>query len=386
MNNLNLLIKNLCPKGVKFIPLKDAAKMQRGTAITKKDIKDGPFPVVAGGQKPAYYCDSYNRDGETITVAGSGAYAGYIAYWNEPIFVSDAFSIKENGNACTRYLFYVLQNLQEKIYATKKGGGVPHVHIASIENFRIPIPPLPVQREIVRILDNFTELTAELTAELAARRKQYEHYRDELLTFGDDVPKMEVGKLFSVRNGYTPSKSNAAFWENGTIPWIRLEDIRISGRILHGGIQKVTPLAVKRNGIFPAGSVIISTTATIGEHALLMVDALTNQQITCLTIRSEYTEKLLPKFVFYYAFVLGEWCKKNVNQGGGLPIIGTEKIKTFLFPVPDVEIQRHIISVLDRFDTLCNDLTSGLPAEIAARQKQYEYYRDKLLTFKELEG
>ena len=117
-----------------------------------------------------------------------------------------------------------------------------------------------------------------------------------------------------------------------------------------------------------------------------MVDALTNQQITCLTIRSEYTEKLLPKFVFYYAFVLGEWCKKNVNQGGGLPIIGTEKIKTFLFPVPDVEIQRHIISVLDRFDTLCNDLTSGLPAEIAARQKQYEYYRDKLLTFGEKEN
>ena len=83
MSKLDVLIQNLCPNGVKFIPLKDAAKMQRGTAITKKDIGDGLFPVVAGGQKPAYYCDSYNREGETITVAGSGAYAGYIAYWND---------------------------------------------------------------------------------------------------------------------------------------------------------------------------------------------------------------------------------------------------------------------------------------------------------------
>ncbi len=197
------------------------------------------------------------------------------------------------------------------------------------------------------------------------------------------MPRFEVGELFVVRNGYTPSKGNDDYWSNGTIPWVRMEDIRVSGRILHDAIQKVTPLALKRNGAFPAGSVIISTTATIGEHAILMVDALTNQQITCLTIKEKYSKVILPKFVFYYAFSIGEWCRKNANQSGGIPIIGTEKIKTFLFPVPCIQQQEYIVSILDRFDALCNDLTSCLPAEIEARRKQYEYYRDKLLIFPE---
>lgn len=384
MNNLNLLIENLCPKGVKFIPLKDAAKMQRGTAITKKDIKDGPFPVVAGGQKPAYYCDSYNRDGETITVAGSGAYAGYIAYWNEPIFVSDAFSIKGNSNACTRYLFYVLQNLQEKIYATKKGGGIPHVHIVSIENFRIPLPPLPVQREIVRILDNFTELTAELTAELAARRKQYEHYRDELLTFGDDVPKVPLRELFNTQNGYTPSKAKPEFWSNGTIPWFRMEDIRENGRILDQAIQTVSLKAIKGKP-FPVNSIIVATSATIGEHALVTVESLANQRFTYLMLKDEYKERVNIKFLFYYCFLLDEYCLSCLNQGN-FASVDMVKFGKFLFSIPPIEEQNYIVDQLDRFDTLCNDLTSGLPAEIAARQKQYEYYRGKLLTFKELEG
>ena len=189
--------------------------------------------------------------------------------------------------------------------------------------------------------------------------------------------------MFELRNGYTPSKKESIYWDNGTIPWFRLEDIRKNGRFLFDSIQHVASIAVKSGKLFPANSIIISTTATIGEHALIKVDALTNQQITCLTIRDDYKEKVLIDFAFHYGFVLGEWCRKNTNIGGGLQIIGGDKLKKFRFPIPPLHIQQRIVNVLDNFDAICSDLNISLLAEIKAQQKQYEYYRDKLLNFRE---
>ena len=157
--------------------------MQRGTSVTKKKAVEGSIPVISGGREPAFYINQANREGETITVAGSGAGAGFVQFWNEPIFVNDAFSVKGNETLLTKYVFYCMKNMQEQISGTQKGGGVPHVHISSIEKFEIPVPPLPVQEEIVRILDKFTTLEAELEAELVCRKRQYEYYRDKLLTF-----------------------------------------------------------------------------------------------------------------------------------------------------------------------------------------------------------
>ena len=117
MSELEKLMASFCPNGVQYMPLEAVAEMQRGTPITQKNIVPGAIPVIAGGQKPAYYCDKANRTGEVVTVAGSGAYAGYVAYWDTPVFVSDAFSVKAEENATTKYLFYALQNLQDKIYA-----------------------------------------------------------------------------------------------------------------------------------------------------------------------------------------------------------------------------------------------------------------------------
>ena len=191
MSKLRELIDKYCPNGVEYKPLghKDVSIMQRGTSLTKKDSTEGVYPVISGGKTPAFYCDLFNRNEETITVAGSGAGAGYVQYWNEPIFVCDAFSIKGAGDVSTKYLYYCLVNMQEKIYATKKGGGVPHVHISSIDKFLVPIPPPPVQEEIVKILDRFAEYAAELQvelqAELQARQEQYEYYRNKLLTFNE---------------------------------------------------------------------------------------------------------------------------------------------------------------------------------------------------------
>ena len=167
MNKIEELIQQYCPNGVEYKDLGEVCKFQRGTSITFKDVTEGEIPVIAGGQKPSYYHNTPNRTGETIAVSGSGAYAGFVSYWTIPVFLSDSFSVNPDKDLLLpKYVFYYLKHNQEKIHDTKKGGGVPHVHGSSIAKFQIPIPPLPIQQEIVKILDIFTQLEAELEAEL----------------------------------------------------------------------------------------------------------------------------------------------------------------------------------------------------------------------------
>ncbi len=178
---------------VEWKTLGEVCDLQRGTSITAKNLIEGGIPVIAGGQKPAYFHSEFNREGKSIVIAGSGAYAGFVSYWEIPIFVSDAFSVKpqnEDELLC-KYVFYFLKSKKDDLYGMKKGGGVPHVYARDVTKIPIPIPPLPVQQEIVKILDRFTELEVELEAklkaELEARRKQYEYYRNNLLSFNDIV-------------------------------------------------------------------------------------------------------------------------------------------------------------------------------------------------------
>ena len=197
----------------------------------------------------------------------------------------------------------------------------------------------------------------------------------------DGVEFMEVEEVFIMKNGYTPSKANKDFWENGTIPWYRMEDIRENGRILSESIQKITPKAVKGGKLIPKNSIIVATTATIGEHALAIADSfLMNQQFTSFTIRELLKDKLDIKFVFYYFFKICEWCKQNTNSSS-FPSVDMAKLKKVKFPVPPMEVQREIVRILDSFTLLTAELT----AELTARKKQYEFYRDFLLSFDELD-
>lgn len=176
---------------VEWKPLGEIAELQRGTSVTKKTSNEGVYPVISGGQQPAYYIDQFNRSGKTITIAGSGAYAGFVMYWDEHIFVSDAFSIKtDEEQVLPRYIYHFLLNIQDKIYELKSGGGVPHVYAKDVARFQVPIPcpnnperSLEIQRKLVEVLDKFTELEAELEAELDCRKRQYEYYRNRLLSF-----------------------------------------------------------------------------------------------------------------------------------------------------------------------------------------------------------
>lgn len=188
-------------------------------------------------------------------------------------------------------------------------------------------------------------------------------------------------EVFDMKNGYTPSKAKTEYWTNGTIPWFRMEDIRQNGRILSDSIQYITLDAVKGKGLIPANSIIVSTSATIGEHALIKVNFLANQRFTCLTRKQKYTNTLNMRYFQYYMFVIDEWCKININISG-FAGVDMPKFKRLKIPIPPLSEQSRIVEVLDKFDSLVNDISIGLPAEIQARRMQYEYYRGKLLSFK----
>ena len=188
MSRLKALTEALCPEGVEYKKLGEICEFKRGQTITKKDVVKGNVPVIAGGREPAYYHNAANRTGETIAVAGSGAYAGFVSYWMAPVFLSDSFSVHPDGSLLSvKYVYYFLKSIQGKIYATKKGSGVPHVHGSFIAKFLIPLPPLSEQKRLAAILDRFDALCNDLTdgipAEIAARKKQYAYYRDKLLDF-----------------------------------------------------------------------------------------------------------------------------------------------------------------------------------------------------------
>ena len=334
--------------------------------------------MIAGGQQPAYFIDKANRSGETIVVSSSGAYAGFVSYWDIPIFVSDAFSIEAKSDFCLKYLYYVLKNRQESIHSLKKGGGVPHVHVSDLAPMIIPLPPLPVQEEIVRILDTFSNTVAELEAERAARIRQYEHYRDELLTFEskskimekllanlcpDGVEYDDLGALVDIldsqRRPVTKSKRKP-----GPYPYYGANGIQdyVAEFIFDG-----TFLLLGEDGsvINPDGSPVLTWASGklwVNNHAHIL---------------AEKTSGALLRYLYYYLQTVD--VSKVVR--GVPPKINQENLRNIKIAVPPLPVQERIISILDHFEAMVNDLKNGLPAEIALRRKQYEHYRDTLLTF-----
>jgi type I restriction enzyme S subunit len=383
MSRIEQLIAELCPDGVEYRTVNDVCKVSRGRVISKDFIRinHGNYPVYSSqtaNDGILGTINSFDFDGEFLTWTTDGAYAGSVFYRNGKFSITNVcglLEVKENA-LHPRFLLYYL-NIVAKKYVSE-GMGNPKLMSNAMAKIPIPIPPLPIQQEIVRILDTFTDLDAELQAELEARKKQYEHYRNQLLNFeGKEVEWKSIVDCFELKNGYTPSKSKSEYWENGNIPWFRMEDIRKNGRILSDAIQHITPEAVKSK-LFPSNSILLATTATIGEHALITVPSLANQQFTYITLRKSFESKINMKYFYYFMFIVDEWCKNNTNVSG-FSSVDMAKFRKLLIPIPSLSEQERIVSILDKFEALVND---ELPAEIAARRKQYEYYREKLLTFK----
>lgn len=274
----------------------------------------------------------------------------------------------------TKYVYYVLTSIQEKIYSTKKGGGVPHVHISSIDKFDIPVPPLPVQEEIVRVLDAFTELQAELQAELQKRKQQYNFYRDNLLNFKDinrGGQEIKWMKMSEIGNNLDKKRKpiTAGKREPGQIPYYGASGIvdYVKDYLFDGDY-----LLVSEDGAnlltrtYPIAFSIHGKT-WVNNHAHVI----------------EFKERATRKYVEYYlnSIDLSPWI-----SAGAQPKLTQDSLNKLTIPVPPIAEQQRIVFILDRFDTLTNDLTSGLPAEMEKRRQQYEFYRDKLLTFKRKEA
>ena len=377
MKNLETLIQELCPDGVEFVKLGDCCNFRRGTTITAKNAVPGDVPVLAGGQKPAYYHNEANRIGKTIVVAGSGAYAGFVSYWDIPVFLSDSFSVEPDERLSVKFVFYFLKNIQQKIFSTKKGSGVPHVHGSSIAKFEIPLPPLEVQTEIVRILDKFTSLEAELEAELDCRKRQYEYYRDKLLSFenagGQEVEWKKMSEIVTFKNGKGHEKSIDG---NGKYIVVNSKFISTNGKVKKYTNSQLCP--VYKNSILMVMSDLPKGRALAKCFLVNEDDKYSlNQRVCCFEIKDCTT------LVKYLYFQLNR-NRQLLRFDNGVDQTNLRKndILNISIPIPPLAEQERIVSILDLFESLTTSLQSGLPAEIAARRQQYEYYRDKLLTFK----
>ena len=388
MSKLEELIQQYCPDGVEWKTLGEATLMKRGTSATKGVMQEGNIPVISGGRQPAFYCNQSNRTGETITVAGSGAGAGYVQYWNEPIFVCDAFSVQGNEDLNTKFIYYYMTSMQDKIYATKKGGGVPHVHISSIDKFEIPIPPLPVQEEIVRILDTFTELQAELQAELQKRLQQYNYYRDNLLTnFTPDkqVKEYSLGELGTFTRGNGLQKKD--FTETG-IGCIHYGQIYTRyGAFTEKTLTYVDDELASHLLQVEKGDLVIACTSENVEDICKCVAWLGEENICTGGHACVFRHKQNPKYISYF-FQTEYFFNQKVKYTYGTKVkdIKPESLAKIKILLPSLEEQERIVSILDNLYTLTTDLSQGLPAEIEKRRQQYEFYRDKLLTFKRKEA
>lgn len=396
MTVLDELIQELCPEGVAYKTLGEiATDVFRGAGITRDQVRETGTPCVRYGEiyttYGVWFEDCVSHTDETLLT--SKKYFGY----GDILFAITGESVEDIAKCCAyighetclaggdivvlkhnedpKYLSYALSTLdaQKQKSKGKVKSKVVHSSVPDIKAIRIPVPPLPVQREIVRILDNFTEitqkLTTELAAELIARKQQYEYYRNRLLAF-------------DVRGGGTSRTEWRMFGETCFLQAGKAIDAEsiskektleycipcYGGNGLRGYVRKANQKGEKplvgRQGALCGNVCFAKGDYYATEHAVVVTD------------RGFYNSRFL-----YHLLV-----NKNLNQyktAGAQPGLSVTKLETILLPVPETEIQNRIADVLDNFDAICTDLSSGLPAEIEARQKQYEYYRDKLLSFEE---
>ena len=389
-DRLQQLIANLCPQGVPYKRVRDVYKRLKGTPITASKMKEistpnGEIRVFAGGKTAI---NAHKSDIPTANIIYRPAVLVQsrgiidVIYYNKPFtFKNEMWAYYADDQVSTKFLFYILKNNIQTFREAASGmGSLPQISLSVTEDFLIPVPPLEIQQEIVRILDQFTQFTAELTA----RKEQYKYYSLSLINHAVDIKEVPIRSLGTWRGGCTPSMENSAFWSDGNIPWVSSKDMKAP--LLVDTQDHITQEALSQTSIklLPKNTVAIVARSGILKHTLPVVfipfETTVNQDIKALTA----AQNIEPRYAYHVLNAnSGNILQRTKKQGGTVDSLDIQKFMNYLVPLPPLPEQRRIVSILDRFDALCNDLTSGLPAEIAARQKQYEYYRDKLLTFKE---
>ena len=376
---------------VKWMPLGEVAEIKTGQVVSKNVIAEnaGEFPVINSGREPLGFINIWNTDNDPIGITSRGAGVGSVTWQEGKYFrgnLNYSVSIKDSSKLNTRYLYYLLLQMQINIQALCTFQGIPALNAVNLKKLLIPLPTLSVQLEIVRILDKFTTLEAELETELNCRKRQYEYYRNQLLSF--DMLKRGGQKLNNIAwltiedisnnisSGGTP-RSNIAAYYGGKIPWLRTQEVNFS-EIWDTEI-KITEEGMNSSSAkyIPANCVIVAMYgATVGRVGINKIPLTTNQ--ACANIEVDDSIAFY-KYVYYYLSSqykyiksLGTGSQTNINAG----IVRKIKI-----PIPSLAEQQRIVSILDKFEALTTSISEGLPKEIALRRKQYEYYRNQLLSF-----
>ena len=384
-NNRTFLEKLLDGAEVEWKPLKKVCNfISTGKLNANAMDENGIYPFFTCNEKP-YKINNYAFDMEAILISGNGSQVGHLNYFKgkfnayQRTYVIGEF----DNNTLAMYLYHYLNfKLRDYITINSKKGSVPYITLPMLEKFEIPIPPLPVQTEIVKILDALTALTSELTSELTLRRKQYEYYREKLLS------EEELGKVgFKWKTlEELVEKTQNIRWKNNTktYRYIDLTSVDRENNSITGTIEINALNAPSRaQKIVKENDIIFATTRPTQQRVALISKEFSDEiASTGYCVLRANTKIVLPKWLFYFLSTVNFKNYVEENQSGSAyPAISDSKVKEFRIPVPEITIQQSIIEKLDKFYSLTNSLLHGLPKEINNRTKQYLYYQKELLNF-----
>lgn len=395
MSKLEELIEQYCPDGVEYYKIKDVYKRIKGTPITAGKMKeiatpDGSVRIFAGGKT---VIDANEKDIPNANITRVPAVLiqsrGVIdaVYYDKPFtFKNEMWAYTTFNQKSVKYLYYILKsNIQTFRDAASGMGALPQISLGVTEEFEIPVPPLPVQEEIVRILDAFTELQAELQAELQKRLQQYEYYKWNIFE-GLSCPTKHITDvaLVKARVGWQ-RLTTAEYQETGDYYLITGTDFK-NGKIDFNSCVFVSKerYEMDPNIIVGKGDILITKDGTLGKVAFMAEEPNKPTTLNSGVFRIHTTDlQVSSRYLFHY-FTSKYFTDfvNSVKTGSTIPHLTQQGLVSLNIPIPSLEEQNRVVSILDRFDTLTTDLTQGLPAEIEKRRQQYEYYRDKLLTFR----
>ncbi|EJW3039757.1 restriction endonuclease subunit S [Campylobacter upsaliensis] len=393
---LESLLKQHCPNGVEFKELGEVCEtLPKGTLKTSQLTANG-YPVINSGRDLYGYYSKFNNESNAFTIAARGEYAGFVNFMDSKFWAGGLcypYRSNDENKLLTKFIYYHLKtnesNIMDSLVAR---GSIPAINKKDIDKkLKIPLPPLEIQYKIVEILDAFTELEAELEAELHARRKQYEYYRNNLLSFeelqrrtdmlnGWGLKLVSLGEIgtFTRGNGLT----KADFVEVG-VPCIHYGQIHTHyHNYTHSTTSFVSEEKARKLKKAKCGDLVIAGVSEDKDCVCKAVVYLGKQEACVSGDTFIFSHSQNPKFIGYmFQTENFNTFKHKYAQGAKVLRVHNKHLENFQIPLPPLSVQEEIVELLDKFDTLTNDLTSGIPAEIEARKKQYEHYRERLLSF-----
>ena len=354
--------------------LGDVATIQTGEKPTEEQFAaGGDFAYLNGGVSPSGFVGEANTPGETIAIPSRGS-VGKVAWSSRPFWCGPlSYRIRpmDQIGLSTRFLYFYLKNIEPEIVSLQQSGSIPALNKAQLSRVRIEIPPIDVQNEIVRILDTFLALEVELEAELEARTEQYQYYRDSLLEpkIGE-FKRVPLREICAVVNGYA-FKSELFNTEDLGLPLIRIRDVNtgISGTYYSGFYED--------KYLVQPGDLLIGMDGDFNAIRWPHGQALLNQRVCRL---QDFSQETLPGYVFHWVRDAVKAIQR-ATSASTVKHLSSRQIGDIMIPIPDIEYQRNAVDLLDRLDALVSGPAQGIPEEIAARRRQYEYYRGQLLTF-----